>query len=133
VSDVSARPLDDIRTGRPETMNDSLFNKYRAAIDVLQKGRDVLVESMADEILDQGGDLVDGGYQFNEFLESQGTRLHFLSLLMGQLEQSADALDEALTALPPPPPPTSPARKRSRSKSKKLQQKLPTEGSPEDL
>jgi len=111
-----------------------LFNKYRAAIEVLQKGRDVLVEAMADEILDQGEDLVDGGFQFNEFLESQGTRLHFLSLLVGQLEQSAETLDEALTAPPPPPPPKTPARKRSpRPRSKKIQQKVPTEGSPDDL
>jgi len=113
-------------------MNDPLFNKYRAAIEVLQKGRDVLVEGMADEILDQGSDLVDGGYQFNEFLESQGTRLHFLCLLVSQLEQSADALDEAMTA-PPPPPPKAPPKKRTRAKAKKLQQKVPTEGSPEDL
>ena len=35
-------------------MSEPLFNKYRAAIEVLQKGRDVLVEAMADEILDQG-------------------------------------------------------------------------------
>ncbi len=110
-----------------------LFNKYRAAIEVLQKGRDVLVEAMAEEILDQGPDLIDGGYQFNEFLESQGTRLHFLSLLVSQLEQSAETLDEALTA-PPPPPPKTPARKRTpRAKTKKIQQKVPTEGSPDDL
>lgn len=108
------------------------WNKYRDAIDILQKGRDVLVEAMADDILDQGPDLVDGGYQFNEFLESQGTRLHFLSLLVSQLEQSADTLDEELTAPPPPPPPKAPGRKRSRSRSKKLQQKVPTEGSPDD-
>ena len=110
-------------------MNDPVFNKYRAAIEVLQKGRDVLVESMADEILDQAEDLVDGGFQFNEFLESQGTRLHFLSLLVCQLEQSAEALDEVLTT--PPPPPQPPVRKRTRTK--KLQQKVPTEGSPGDL
>jgi hypothetical protein len=109
---------------------DPLYNKYRAAIEVLQRGRDVLVEALADEILDQGTDLIEGGYQFNEFLESQGTRLHFLSLLVGQLEQSAEALDESLIAPPPPPPPKSPARKRSRSK--KFQQKVPTEGSPDD-
>ena len=114
-------------------MSNPLFNKYRAAIDVLQKGRDVLVESMADEILDQGDDLVDGGFQFNEFLESQGTRLHFLSLLVCQLEQSAEALDEELTTPPPPPPPKSPVRKRTRSRSKKIQQKVPTDGSPGDL
>jgi hypothetical protein len=109
---------------------DPFSNKYRSAIEVLQKGRDVLVEALADEILDQGTDLIEGGYQFNEFLESQGTRLHFLSLLVSQLEQSAEALDEALAAPPPPPPPRSPARKRS--KSKKIQQKVPTEGSPDD-
>lgn len=112
-------------------MNSPSPNKFRAAIEVLQKGRDVLVETLAEEILDQGCDLIDGGYQFNEFLESQGTRLHFLSLVLGQLEQSADALDEAMAAPPPPPPP--PARKRTRSKAKKLQQKVPTEGAPEDL
>ena len=107
-------------------------NKFRAAIEVLQKGRELLVDALADEILDQGTDLVEGGYQFNEFLESHGTRLHFLSLLVGQLEQSAEALDEAIV-LPPPPPPTKlPARKRSRSRPKKIQQKVPIEGSTDD-
>jgi hypothetical protein len=110
-----------------------LVNKYRAAIEVLLRGRDVLVEAMADEILEQGPDLADGGYQFNEFLESQGTRLHFLSLLVSQLEQSADALDEVLTAPPPPPPPKAPARRRPRSRAKKIQEKVPAEGSPDDL
>jgi hypothetical protein len=112
-------------------MRQPLYNKYRAAIDVLQKGRDVLVEALADEILDQGPDLIDGGYQFNEFLESQGTRLHFLTLLMSQLEQSAEALDEVLTA-PPPPPPKAPAKRRPRTKTKKIQEKMSTEGSPDD-
>lgn len=113
-------------------MSEPLNNKYRAAIEVLQRGRDVLVDALADEILDQGSDLIDGGYQFNEFLESQGTRLHFLSLLVGQLEQSADALDESQSA-PPPPPPKSPARKRPRARSKKEQQKVATEGSTDDV
>ncbi len=71
------------------------FNKYRAAIEVLQRGRDSLVESLAEEVLAQEDDLLEGGFLFNEFLEAQGTRLHFLSLLVSQLEQSADALDEA--------------------------------------
>jgi hypothetical protein len=114
-------------------MSDPMHNKFRAAIDVLQKGRDVLVDSLADEILDQGPDLIEGGYQFNEFLESQGTRLHFLCLLIGQLEQSAEALDEMLTAPPPPPPPKSPGRKRARPRPKKMQEKVPAEGSSEDL
>lgn len=113
-------------------MTDPSYNKFRAAIGVLQKGRDVLVEAMAEEIVEQGDELLEGGYQFNEFLESQGTRLHFLTLLMSQLEQSAEALDEAMAA-PPPPPPKPASRKRPRSRSKKIQQKLPTEGSPEDL
>jgi hypothetical protein len=109
-----------------------LLNKYRRAIEVLQKGRDVLVEAMADEIIDQGSDLIEGGFLFNEFLESQGTRLHFLSLLVGQLEQSAEVLDEVLTA-PPPPPPKAPPKRRPRSRAKKLQEKMPSEGSPDDL
>ncbi len=96
-------------------MSVPFFNKYRAAMDVLQKGRDLLVEALADEILDQGSELVQGGYQFNEFLESQGTRLHFLSLLVGQLEQSAEALDEARAYAAEPP--KTPARKRSARRS----------------
>jgi hypothetical protein len=114
-------------------MNEIRQNKFRAAIEVLQKGRDVLVEAMAEEILDQGSDLIDGGYQFNEFLESQGTRLHFLSLLLGQLEQSADALDEAMTSPPPPPPPKASSKKRPRNRAKKIQQNVSTEGTPDDL
>lgn len=108
-----------------------LVNKYRQAIEVLQKGRDVLVDAMTDEIIDQGSDLIEGGFLFNEFLESQGTRLHFLSLLVAQLEQSAEAHDEVLTATPPPPP-KAPPKRRTRSRSKKLQGKVPSEGSPED-
>ena len=81
-------------------MSDPYFNKYRAAIDILQKGRDLLVNALAEEILDQGMDLIEGGYQFNEFLESQGTRLHFLSVLVGQLEQSAEVMDEAIITAP---------------------------------
>jgi len=114
-------------------MSDPYFNKYRAAIDILQKGRDLLVNALAEEILDQGMDLIEGGYQFNEFLESQGTRLHFLSVLVGQLEQSAEVMDEAIITAPPPPPPKVPARKRSRARPKKIQQKVPTEGSADDV
>jgi hypothetical protein len=113
-------------------MSEPLVNKFREAIGILQQGRDVLVESMADEIVDQGSDLIEGGFLFNEFLESQGTRLHFLSLLVAQLEQSADALDETLTA-PPPPPPKQPTKKRTRSKSKKMEQKVASEESADDL
>lgn len=112
-------------------MTDPGNNKFRAAIEVLQKGRDVLLDAMAEEIVEQGEDLIDGGYQFNEFLESQGTRLHFLTLLLSQLEQSADALDEARASAPSPPP-KPPAKRRARTRSKKIQQKVPTEGFSED-
>jgi hypothetical protein len=70
------------------------YNKYRAAIEVLLQGRDQLVESLADDVLDQREILLEGGFQFHEFLESQGARLHFLGLLVGNLEQSAEMLEE---------------------------------------
>ena len=108
----------------------TLFNKYRAAIEVLQSGRDVLVESLANEILDQGEDLIEGGFLFNEFLETQGTRLHFLGLLVSQLEQSAEAHEEA--NVPPPPPPKPPAKRRPRSKTKKLEQQTPKKKSTDE-
>lgn len=111
-------------------MPDERFNKYRAAIQVLQRGRDLLVGSLADEIVDQGDDLIEGGFQFHEFLESQGTRLHFLCLMLHQLEQSAEVLDESMvarTAEPAKPP----AKRRSRSK--KIQQQAPTNGTTDDL
>ncbi len=75
-------------------MRDLPNNKYRAAMDVLQKGHDLLVEGLADEVLDQRENLLEGGFQFHEFLESQGARLHFLGLIMGHLEQSAEILEE---------------------------------------
>ncbi|WZO99854.1 hypothetical protein EP7_001468 [Isosphaeraceae bacterium EP7] len=101
-------------------MNDLATNKFRAAVEVLQRGRDVLVDELADEILEQADDLIDGSYAFNELLETQGTRLHFLALLLSQLEQSAEIMDEALAARPPAP------RKR-RSRSKKVQQQATAE------
>lgn len=109
-------------------MAHATFNKYRAAIDVLQQARDVLVESLADEIVDQGEELLEAGFLFNELLETQGTRLHFLSLLVNQLEQSAEAFDESQ---PPPPPPK--ARARRRTRPKKLEQQASKEGSADDL
>jgi len=111
-------------------MLDTSFNKYRAAIDVLQRGRDVLVEALAEEILDQGENLAEGGFLFNEFLETQGTRIHFLSLLIGQLEQSSETFEETRPT-PPPPPPKTPAKRRSRAK--KIQQQASQEKSADDL
>jgi hypothetical protein len=107
-------------------------NKYRSALALLQKGRDRLIDALTDDILDQGEDLVEEGFRFNEFLETQGTRVHFLVLLMCQLEQSADALD-AEQAAPPPPSPRETPPKRRRARSRKVQQKLASEESPEDF
>jgi len=110
---------------RPEAQN-----KYRAAVQILQRGRDVLVEAMADEVVAQAEDLIDGGFLFNEFLEAQGTRLHFLSLLVSQLEQSAELLEEAAVELPPPPPTRAPRKRKTRAK--KLTQQSSAESKPDD-
>jgi len=107
-------------------------NKYRAAIEVLMSGRDVLVGSLADDILAQADDLMDGGFLFNEFLESQGTRLHFLGLMIAQLEQSADTLDETFYAAPPPLPASAPKKRKPRAKKLATQQ-ASSESKPDDL
>jgi hypothetical protein len=105
------------------------FNKYRAAIEVLQRGREQIVDALAEEILDQCDDMLENGYAFNEFLEGQGTRLHFLALLVSQLEQSAEALDEARAAAERPAPkeqePAAPKKRKPRTR------KLPSQTSPE--
>jgi hypothetical protein len=112
-------------------MSDTSFNKFRAAAQVLQRGRDLLVESLAEDVLDQADDLIDNNFLFNEFLESQGTRLHFLMLVLSQLEQSADSFDE-LAAIQPPPKPAEPAKKK-RTRAKKLPQKASTEGTSDEI
>ena len=117
-------------------MSGETFNKYRAAAQALQRGRDQLVESMAEEVLDQGDDLLENNFLFNEFLENQGTRLHFLTLVLAQLEQSAEAFDEMNVM--PPVPPAKPGRgasqpKPRRPRTKKMPQKASTEGTTEDL
>jgi hypothetical protein len=107
-------------------------NKFRTAIEILQAGRDVMVESLAEEVLDRREDLSEGGFLLNEFLESQGTRLHFLCLLVSQLEQSAEAWDEA--RLPPPAlpaPPSKPVAKR-RQRTKKLAQPASNKGTADE-
>ena len=107
-------------------------NKFRAAIDILMSGRGVLIGALADDILDQAEDLVEGGFLFNEFLETQGTRLHFLGLMIAQLEQSADTFDEDHYA--PPPPPPAPAPKKRKPRVKKLTpQQASTDSKPDDL
>jgi hypothetical protein len=105
-------------------------NKYRSAVEILQRGRDVMVEELANEILERGDELADGGFLLNEFLEVHGTRLHFLSLLVGQLEQSADARDESRQP-PAPPPEAKPAAKR-RPRTKKLPQQPTGKGTADE-
>src|SRR3954452_12473017 len=101
-------------------MTSEQSNKYRVAIEILQRGRSILVEDLANEVLEREEDLSEGGFLLNEFLESQGTRLHFLCLLVSQLEQSAETLDESGPA-PIPSPVPKPAAKR-RTKAKKITQ-----------
>jgi hypothetical protein len=91
-------------------------NKYRSAVTILQRGRDVLVGELANEILDREEELVEGGFLFNEFLEMQGTRLHFLTLLLSQLEQSAEAFDESRQPSAPAHTPKPAAKRRPRAK-----------------
>jgi len=102
-------------------MPDLPVNKFRAAIEVLHRGRDLLVETLAEDILEQHENLVEGGFQFHEFLETHGARLHFLGLIVGHLEQSAEFLDEvhAQSARPEPiPPKASGPRVKRRSRGR---------------
>ena len=70
------------------------FNKYRASLEVLKRARDVMIDHLADEILDQEDNLVEGGFHFNEFLESHGTKLHYLCMMISHLEMAAEKLEE---------------------------------------
>ena len=107
------------------------FNKFRSAIEILQRGRDQIVDGLADEILDQCDDMLESGYAFNEFLEGQGTRLHFLALLVSQLEQSAEALDEQRAAAERPAPKEKEKEAESPKKRKPRTRKLPSQTSAE--
>jgi hypothetical protein len=122
-------------------MSASKSNKYRAALEILQRGRDRLVEELADQVLDQADDLLESGFLFNEFLENQGTRLHFLSLLAAQLEQSAEQHEEpqnAAVAAPAdfddeflePNPAPEPSKRKRKSRSKKLANQASRESEP---
>ena len=114
-------------------MTDTTFNKYRAAIQILMQGRDTLVDALAEDVIAQQDDLLDGGFLFNEFLESQGTRLHFLGLLVAQLEQSADTFDEMVADEPPPLTSSEPLPpKKRRPRTKKVSQQASAEGKPDD-
>ena len=117
-------------------MANSPKNKYRAAVEVLQRGRDTMMDALAEDIVHQAENLLDSPFLFNEFLETQGTRVHFLTLLLSQLEQSAEQYEEASSpghcdfvehSLEEPAPPP----KRRRSRSKKVSEKSSSEGSTE--
>ncbi len=114
-------------------MSDIAYNKFRAAALVLQRSRDGLIEAMAEDVLDQADDLVDNNFLLNEFLETQGTRLHFLTLLLSQLEQSAEAFDEMSAEPPPPPRATSAEPRKRKPRAKKMTQEASAEGSTGDL
>jgi hypothetical protein len=68
-------------------------NRFQVAVDVLQKGREVLLRDLTEEIIYHAEDFEEGGFLFQEFLENQGTKLHFLYLMLSQLEQSAEAFE----------------------------------------
>ena len=123
-------------------MREPTVNKYRAAMEVLLQGRDQLVETLADDVLDQQENLLEGGFQFHEFLECQGARLHFLGLILGHLEQSAELVEQfsgqSLEPLPSagkPAPPQSRKRSKARSpRSPKPRRQPPpdSEGTPDE-
>lgn len=75
---------------------DQPVNQFQKAVEVLQKGREVLMKDLSEEILDRAEDFTEGGFLFQEFLENQGTKLHFLYLMVSQLEQSSEAFEENL-------------------------------------
>jgi hypothetical protein len=107
------------RNGEP--MKHTKPNKYRSALEILHQGKDVLLDTLADDIIHQGSNLIEGGFLFNEFLEVQGSRLHFLALMVCQLEEAAHAKEEKASveveefqAEPKTP------QRRSRPKTKKL-------------
>jgi hypothetical protein len=90
-------------------------------MEILLRGRDQLVENLAEDVLDQQENLLEGGFQFHEFLESQGARLHFLGLILGHLEQSAEMVEEVTASRlrledSEPRSEAHPSRKRSRSR-----------------
>jgi hypothetical protein len=77
-----------------ECNQDKPRNRYQMAVEVLQRGRDLLMHDLADQILDRAEDFEEGGFLFQEFLENQGSKLHFLYLMISQMEQSAELFEE---------------------------------------
>lgn len=65
-------------------------NKFRGALDVLRRGRDMMVEELADAVNDRAEDLLESPFLLTELLEHHGMKLQLLALMMGQLEQLAD-------------------------------------------
>lgn len=88
-------------------------NKYRRALAILNQARDVMVEGLADEILDNTEEFAEGGFLFHEFLESRGPRLQFLGIVGGFLEYAAEQFDDQWNVSQPLP--TRRRRRRSRS------------------
>ncbi|WP_158633506.1 hypothetical protein [Tautonia sociabilis] len=80
----------------------------QAAVSVLNQAREAMLDQMAETVLSMADEFAEGGFQVNEFLELNGSRLHFLCLLISQLEQLGE-----LRALSSPP---TPARERKREK-----------------
>ncbi|QEH37951.1 hypothetical protein OJF2_65470 [Aquisphaera giovannonii] len=116
-------------------MPEPSINKYRAAMDVLIRGRDQLVEALAEDVLEQEENFRDAGFQFHEFLETQGARLHFLGLIMGHLEQSAELVEEQeaqRTRQAAAAKKGDPSLPRKRSKSRNAQSSKPRRQAPPD-
>jgi len=93
-------------------------NRYQLAVDVLQKGREVLLRDLTEEILYHSEDFEEGGFLFQEFLENQGTKLHFLYVMLSQLEQSAEAYEATLRRT------RMPAKKSARSRKSNFENPL---------
>ncbi|MFM7318927.1 MAG: hypothetical protein ACKO5E_18435 [bacterium] len=74
--------------------SDKPQNRFQMAVEVLQRGRDVLMQEMAEQILDRSEDFEEGGFLFQEFLENQGSKLHFLYMMISQMEQSSELFEE---------------------------------------
>ncbi|QDV33105.1 hypothetical protein [Tautonia plasticadhaerens] len=89
-------------------------DRLRAAIEVLNRARESILDQMADTVLSMDEEFSEGGFQVNEFLEVHGSRLHFLCLLISQFEMLSDA--RSLDAVARDRPREKRARRRDESK-----------------